>query len=88
MEGSRKLGMGAVDSSRQLCDVATELEICECQALPDGRFGVVSISNLVDASVHSCLCSLVHSLIGGESMIHIPLHHTCTCRQQARYPSR
>jgi len=40
MEGSRKLGMGAVDSSRQLCDVATELEICECQALPDGRFHI------------------------------------------------
>lgn len=38
MESSRKLGMATVDHSHQLAEVACEVEISECQALPDGRY--------------------------------------------------
>lgn len=39
MEGDHKMGMVGIDSvTRKPADVACEVEICECEPLPDGRF--------------------------------------------------
>ncbi|KAI7842161.1 hypothetical protein COHA_004184 [Chlorella ohadii] len=38
MEGNRRFAMGTVDRQHQICPVACESEILECQPLPDGRF--------------------------------------------------
>ncbi|KAH9302985.1 hypothetical protein KI387_014568, partial [Taxus chinensis] len=39
MEGSRRMGMVGMDSTTSsIADVACEVEICECEPLPDGRF--------------------------------------------------
>lgn len=39
MEGSHRMGMVGMDSTRSsVADVGCEVEICECEPLPDGRF--------------------------------------------------
>ena len=38
MSGTRRFGMVGITQDRQLLPVATEVEILECQPLPDGRF--------------------------------------------------
>ncbi|KAK9818667.1 hypothetical protein WJX74_001284 [Apatococcus lobatus] len=38
MTGSRRFGMALVTHQHELCDVACECEILECQPQPDGRF--------------------------------------------------
>lgn len=38
MEGGRKFGMATINGAHQLNDVACEVEVVECEALPDGRF--------------------------------------------------
>eukprot|EP00252_Welwitschia_mirabilis_P013545 TRINITY_DN2977_c0_g1_i7.p1 TRINITY_DN2977_c0_g1~~TRINITY_DN2977_c0_g1_i7.p1 ORF type:complete len:481 (+),score=75.80 TRINITY_DN2977_c0_g1_i7:72-1514(+) len=39
MEGSRRMGMVGIDPlTNSVADVGTEVEICECEPLPDGRF--------------------------------------------------
>ncbi|KAL4184494.1 hypothetical protein AMTRI_Chr10g1290 [Amborella trichopoda] len=39
MEGNRRMGMVGIDSATgSIADYACEVEICECEPLPDGRF--------------------------------------------------
>lgn len=39
MEGSRRMGMVGIDSATSsIAAVACEVEICDCEPLPDGRF--------------------------------------------------
>lgn len=39
MEGSRRMGMVGIDSTTSsIATVACEVEICDCEPLPDGRF--------------------------------------------------
>jgi Lon protease-like protein len=38
MEGGRKFGMATINGGHQLDDIACEVEVVECDPLPDGRF--------------------------------------------------
>eukprot|EP00262_Sarcandra_glabra_P003214 TRINITY_DN1379_c0_g1_i3.p1 TRINITY_DN1379_c0_g1~~TRINITY_DN1379_c0_g1_i3.p1 ORF type:complete len:263 (+),score=41.96 TRINITY_DN1379_c0_g1_i3:306-1094(+) len=38
MEGNHRMGMGIIDSTDAIADYACEVEITECEPLPDGRF--------------------------------------------------
>ncbi|OAE28627.1 hypothetical protein AXG93_1335s1190 [Marchantia polymorpha subsp. ruderalis] len=38
MEGNHRMGMVGVEERGVLADIGCEVEICECQPLPDGRF--------------------------------------------------
>ena len=40
MAGSRRFAMVGVDRERELLPIACEVEITECEALPDGRFAI------------------------------------------------